>query len=108
MTAGTSMAAVVAHVGAFQRRIVRDALAEASASYWLRRAEAFEHAQPRHGDYHGRATRADLQSRYDRLTELAAACRAAAEVALLQDDDQQSNAIAADIEAVLKETRGAA
>ncbi len=108
MTAGTSMPALVAHVEAFQRRAVQDAFAEASQANWTGRRQTFLDARPRGGDFHGQATRGALRARYDRLSEMAAACRAAADVALLQDDDERCNAIAADLEAVLDETRGAA
>ena len=76
---------VRAYVEHFRARVVQDALAEASAAYWLRRADAFDAARPRSGDYHGNATREALRARYKQLSEMAAACRAAAEVALIRD-----------------------
>lgn len=71
----------------FQLRVIQDAYAEASAGYLLRRAEAFEAARPRPGDFHGQATLQALEARCGRLTETAAACRAAAHVALIRDEE---------------------
>lgn len=96
---------IAAHCAHFAARVVQDALAEASAAYWLRRAEAFEAARPCHGDFHGQATREALHARYDLLTQQVAACRAAAHVFTeygLGDD------ALGDVESVLAETRGAA
>ncbi|MGI8702382.1 MAG: hypothetical protein ACR2JU_14495 [Nocardioidaceae bacterium] len=75
------------YIDHFRARVVQDAFAEATGDCWRRRAEALEAARPRRGDFNGHATRADLQLRYDRLTELAAACRAAATVALIREED---------------------
>lgn len=66
-------------------RLLTDALNEATRAYWLRRAEAFEAARPHPGDFHGRATRAELSARWQRLTAIAQACRARAAVAPLED-----------------------
>lgn len=62
----------------FHHRVVSDALAEATSSYWERRARTFEDAAPRPGDYTGRATRADLSAARERCLRTAAACRARA------------------------------
>jgi hypothetical protein len=59
----------------FQYRLVRDAINEASAAYWLRRADEFEAARPQIGDFHGSASRENLRSRFERLTAIAEACR---------------------------------
>lgn len=79
---------IAAYLEHFQFRVLQDALAEASNDHWLRRAEAFEAARPRHGDFHGQATHEALQARWDRLTEQTQACRAAAQVALIRYGDQ--------------------
>lgn len=52
----------------FRKRVLQDALAEATSSYWLRRAQAFD----RVGN--------------DECRAIAQACRNAAKVALLQDE----------------------
>lgn len=71
-------AATIEHLDHFQRRVVQDALADATQLYWLRRAEAFEWARPKRGDFMGRATREEVASRDARLVEAARACRARA------------------------------
>lgn len=59
----------------FRRRVLQDAYAEASAAYWRRRAQQFEAARPRVGDFPGQATAADLADQDARLAASAAACR---------------------------------
>ncbi len=61
-------------------RVLREVFLDASSAQWQRRAEQLEAARPRSEDYHGRATRRDLDDRWQRLTEAAAACRARAEL----------------------------
>lgn len=89
----STLSALIADVEHFQRRVIQDALCEATGSYWRRRAAVLEASRPRHGDYHGDATREALWTRYDRLTEEAAACRAAAQVAMFADVDELSDAL---------------
>lgn len=67
-------------VQSFRRRVIEEALASESA-YWRRRAERFDAARPKFGDFHGRTTRADLRARDERLRETTVACRARASVA---------------------------
>ena len=80
-----STAALVEHVEHFGARVLQDALAEATANYWLRRAEVFDNAKPRPGEFHGEATSEDLSAAWRRCHDLAEASRNAAGVALLQD-----------------------
>jgi hypothetical protein len=61
--------AVVENVDHFQRRVLMDALREATAAYWLRRAKQFE--------WVGNA----------RCDEIAQACRNRAAVSLMSDDE---------------------
>ena len=68
-------AARLAH---FNARVLADCLAEATATFWERRAKAFENAAPRPGDYVGRATAAELSAARVRCLDAAAACRARA------------------------------
>lgn len=68
-----------AYLDHFAQRLIRDAFNEATAAYWLRRAEQFEAARPKPGDYFGQATREEVRAQYDRLTMTAHACRARAE-----------------------------
>jgi len=74
------------YVDNFRRRVMQDALSEATAAYWIRRAEVFEGARHRPGDdYPGVASLDDLRERWVALTELAQACRHRAAVAQMQD-----------------------
>lgn len=71
---------MVSYVEHFQMRVLQDALASAHAGQLIRRAEQFEAARPRPGDFHGRATRSDLSRRWRELTEIAEALRAKAAI----------------------------
>lgn len=62
----------------FNARVLADCLSEATAAFWERRAEAFLEAAPRPGEYHGRATPAELSAARQRCLDAAAACRARA------------------------------
>lgn len=62
-------------LGQFVRRIFQDALTEATASFWERRAKVFEWAAPRVGDYMGRASLAELTESLRRCNCDAARCR---------------------------------
>jgi hypothetical protein len=59
----------------FRARILQDALTEATAQYWLQRAEQFEDAAPRLDEYRGNATRDELNEAWTRCYATAAACR---------------------------------
>lgn len=76
-------ATLVTHLDHFQHRVVQDALNDASAYYWDRRADDFEAARPKPGDYPGKATLADLRAADVRCREAAEACRKRARVAVL-------------------------
>ena len=67
----------------FAHRLLQDAYTEATALYWLRRAQAFEDARPRPDDYVGAATADDLAARDARLADSAETCRARARHARL-------------------------
>lgn len=74
----------------FQARVLQDALAEATSSYWLHRAEQLEDARPRPGEHHGSLTVEQLRGKWVELSETAEACRHAAAMAPLQDDGGQA------------------
>jgi hypothetical protein len=57
-------------------RVTQDVMLTGTATYWRRRADTFDWARPRPGDYTGQATAGDLRDRDQRLAEAAAACRA--------------------------------
>lgn len=78
-------------------RVLTDALAEGTDAYWQRRAEAFEKAAPRPGDFNGRATPAELAARAERCRATAAACRARASL------EEHGQPIPADVLRVLQE-----
>lgn len=69
------------HLAQFSLRLIRDAMNEATALYWLRRAEQFEWARPRPGDYPGRSTLRDINAADQRCRLAAEACRRQAALA---------------------------
>lgn len=73
----------------FAMRLLTDAIGEATRAYWLKRAADFENARPRIGDFHGQATPAQLRERWHKLTAVANACRARAQVAPLPGIDPE-------------------
>jgi hypothetical protein len=58
-----------------RRRAVQQAILEATAEYWGRRAEDFEWARPRPDDFNGRATAEELAAADERCRLTALACR---------------------------------
>jgi hypothetical protein len=62
------------HVEHFRERVLQDALADATAAYWRRRAGMYRWAAPRPGDFTGRATAAELEERRRRCEQLAEQC----------------------------------
>lgn len=75
------------HLDHVQRRVVQEAMATASSSFWLRRAADFRGALPRQDEWHGREGLASVRVRCDRLKAIITACEHAAEVALWQDGE---------------------
>lgn len=73
------------YVDHFRARVLQDALTEATATYWHRRATALEAARSRPGDYQGRASLESIRARDARLSAAARACRRRASLALLHD-----------------------
>lgn len=66
-------------------RVLQDSIASALSHQWLRRAEEFERAKPRPGDFRGRATDEQVAAQTARLTAKAEACRRRADVCELSD-----------------------
>jgi hypothetical protein len=64
----------------FAARVLTDAINEASASYWRRRAQAFRDAAPRRRDYTGQATLTELAELGQRCLETAKACERRADL----------------------------
>jgi hypothetical protein len=80
-------------------RVIQDALTEPTAEYWLQRAEQFEDAAPRLNEFHGTATRDELNEAWTRCHATAAACRAHAQLLM----DERSEEISGDVLTVLEE-----
>lgn len=70
------------YVDNFRRRVLADALQEATAAYWRRRSQAFADAMPRPGDYTGRATPEQIEAQRQRIAASALACAQRAAVSL--------------------------
>lgn len=68
------------HVDHFRNRVLQDALAEATAHYWRRRARSFEVALPRPGDFTGRATPEQIEEQRMRVAATILACAQRAEL----------------------------
>jgi hypothetical protein len=83
----------------FRARLLQDALTEALAATWLRRAELFEWAAPRPGDYVGGATPQQLAEAATRCGATARVCRWHAELIL----SGRPEPISAEVESVLAE-----
>ncbi len=79
MSRPTALAENVEH---FRHRVLQDALSEATAAYWRRRAQILRWAQPRPGEYAGHSTPEQLRDRWQRLEEQAVACENRARVAM--------------------------
>jgi hypothetical protein len=58
----------------FRARVLQDALTEATAQYWMHRAHQFQQTAPRLGEYHGNATRDELNQRWLDCMATAQAC----------------------------------
>lgn len=78
------MVTLAEYLDHFTKRMLQDALAEATAAFWLRRAEDFEAAKPIAPPEGFRDPEA-ARERWRRCHETAKACRAAAEVVAAQD-----------------------
>ncbi len=76
---------IVAYVDHFRHRVIADALAEATSTYWLKRADDFEWARPSLADFPGDVTLDQRRMRWRELTKVATACRNRATVSLMQD-----------------------
>jgi len=77
----------------FGARVLQEAFTTALSSHWHRRAREFEAARSRPGDFLGEATAADVAAMDARLTGLATACRARAELAPFIDEDDAGDLV---------------
>lgn len=63
----------------FALRVIQDAMSEATAKYWLHRAQQLEDAvRPRPDDFYGNATNDDILARHVRVAQQIQACRSRA------------------------------
>lgn len=79
--------------------VLLDALLAGERLWWLKRAEDFERAKPRPGEYHGAATEAELSAQWQRLDRIARACRARAEVSPVDHIREDIAAVLAEVAA---------
>jgi len=64
----------------FRARVLQDALTEVLPDYWRNRAQQFEDAAPKLGEFHGNATSEELRARWRECKTTAQACRNHAEL----------------------------
>jgi hypothetical protein len=79
------------------------AFAEGTARYWERRADIWDNVAPRRGDYHGRATREELMTRWHLAKNTATACRNRAQIARRYGATDQDRALVAGVAESLME-----
>lgn len=68
-------------------RILQETMAAALPFTWLRRAQQLEWARPKHGEFRGGATGADLARRDERLADEAETCRERARFCVAYSSD---------------------
>jgi hypothetical protein len=68
------MTRLLIDVDHFRARMLQDALTEATAQYWVHRAYQFQQAAPRLGEFHGNATRNQLNEAWTRCHATTQAC----------------------------------
>jgi hypothetical protein len=71
-----------------EHRLLQELFNEATALYWQRRAQDFERARPRAGEYMGRASAEELAEADARCAAVAEACRSRAKVSRFADDGE--------------------
>lgn len=83
MTATTQQhtAAAIAAISQMQRRVIQDALTEATGDYWRRRAAQFQAARPQPTDRPGRPGSGPPEGRDAELSAVAQACLNRAQLA---------------------------
>lgn len=85
-------------------RVLQDALTEASAAQWERRAGMYEWAKPRGDDFKGAADPAEVEAQVRRCELGAARCRIHAH--LLRGGDLLDPAVAGDVQLVARQAGG--
>lgn len=64
----------------FYRDMLADCMTNVLADQWRERAQVFRDARPREGDFHGQSTIEERRERWRRLTAIAKACEARADL----------------------------
>lgn len=70
----------------FVKRLLIDCLLEQTSEYWLKRADDFEKAKPRLGDFNGGLTAEESREKVEELNQIATACRNAAKLARSEEE----------------------
>jgi len=89
------------YLGNFARRVVEDALTQATRSYWTKRAEAFENAMHAPGDFLGLCSVEQIEAANARCAAKAIACRRHAILCAFLGFDELYEAIVAERDAEL-------
>jgi hypothetical protein len=84
----------------FRARILQDALSEATAQYWVHRAHQFQQAAPRLGEFHGNATRDELNEAWTRCMNTMQACLSHADLISGEYPEPISDEVASVLEEV--------
>jgi hypothetical protein len=78
----------------FRARVLQDALTEATAHYWVHRAHQFQQAAPTVGEFHGQATRDELNQRWLECMATTQACLNHAELIRQESPEPISDEVA--------------
>jgi len=84
---GDSIRRTADYLNHFHERVLTDALAEMTADYWLRRAEQFQAAMHKPGDFVGLCSTEQIEANNQLLAAKAEACRNRAVLCEASDDD---------------------
>ena len=86
-------------------RLVQDGLLDGDVHYWERRAQQFEDARRKPGEWLGQSTEAERAERDQRLAETAQACRAKAEFVRRYGDPELLGAASAVLSGLVDDFR---
>jgi hypothetical protein len=84
----------------FRARLLQDCLTQATAQYWIHRAHQFQQAAPRLDEYHGNATRDELNEAWTRCHATTQACLRHAELISGECPEPISDEVASVLEEV--------
>lgn len=89
-------------------RLLQDALLDGDVHYWQRRAQQFEDARRKPGEYVGKTTQAEREARDRDLAETALACRHKAQFIRLYGDPELLGSASVVIAGLMDDYREAA